>query len=107
MNDALLRRQEVEGALVLEPDELVSARRFDIRIRAELLLDAIPEAFARQPVLGVRLHGGCHVRGQRPRGRRPHHERFVIAASERKAHEERWMPELDVVLLPGLLVLRE
>src|SRR6185503_8589608 len=35
------------------------------------------------------IDGGGHVARERPRGRRPHEERFVFAIDERETHEDR------------------
>jgi hypothetical protein len=45
--------------------------------------------------------------GSGPRRRRPHHQRLALAPAEREAHEQGRVLQLDVVLLAGLLVLRE
>ena len=95
--------QVVERPLVLEPDELLAAR--DVLV--VLTGDREPPEAVAEPVLRVRLHRRRDVRGQRPRRRRPDDQRFALARLQRKADEERGMLELLVVLLAGLLVLRE
>ncbi len=106
VNDTGLRLELVERAGVLETDELVAADRAH-----EALIGVAshgdPAPVGGQPVLRVRLDGRSDVRGQRPRSRRPHDERLAVATDERQAHEERRVLHLDVVLLAGLLVLRE
>jgi hypothetical protein len=97
------RRQVVERPRVLEPDEILAAGDMVV---LTLLLGQRPEPVA-QPVLRVRLDRGRNVRRQRPRRRRPDHERLAVPILEREADEERRVLELGVVLLTGLLVLRE
>src|SRR6266540_2732752 len=71
--------------------------------------DALPrgEVVERAPVLGVRLDRRRDVRRKRPWRRRPDDERLALPAVQREAHVQRRMLELGVVLLAGLLVLRE
>src|SRR5207248_3034164 len=71
VHDVLLRRQLVERAFVLEPDEL---RALDDAVELAVLLREPPTAVA-QAVVGVRLDRGRDVRRQRPRRRRPDDER--------------------------------
>ena len=106
MLDAVLRRQLVEGAAVAPADELLAAPALDERVVREDV-DGDPVAVLAAAVLGVGLDRRGDVRRQRPRRRRPDDERLALALQQREAHEERRMLELDVVLLAGLLVLRE
>ena len=106
MDDVLLRREVVERPVVLEPDELRAANAL-LEMLLRIALDRDPLAHVVAPVLGVGLHGRRNVGRQRPRGGRPDHERLAVPPAQRKADEERGMLELLVVLLPGLLVLRE
>src|SRR5207302_896383 len=66
-----------------------------------------PLAVRGEDVLGLRVDGRGHVGRQRPRRRRPDHERLAFASLERETHEQGRVLELRVVLVAGLLVLRE
>ena len=103
VDDPLLRRQVVERALVLEPDELLTP---DDPVVLGVLLAQSPAAVA-QPILRVRLDRRSDVRRQRPRGRRPDDQRLALTVLEREPDVERRMLQLLVVLLAGLLVLGE
>ena len=103
MRGPCLRGQVLEGRVVLEPDEVLAG--YDVVVLAALL--GQPPAAVAKPVLGVRLDRGRDVRRQRPRRRRPDHQRLALAVDEREAHVERRVLELAVVLLTGLLVLGE
>ena len=103
-DDFLLRGQVVERPLVLEPDELLAPRDVVVLV---LLRRASAQSPSRSPYSASGLDGGRDVRGQRPGRRRPDDERLALAVLEREAHEERRVLELLVVLLAGLLVLRE
>ena len=102
VDDSRLGGCVVEGADVLEADEVLAAR--DVVVlpvgRGEL---PVPVA---KPVLSVGLDRGGDVRGKRPGRRRPDHERFALAILEREAHVERRMFEL-LVLAGEELVLGE
>ncbi len=105
MHDALLGRNVVERAFVLETHELLpSSDSLGGRVRLEL---AEPPGAVDQAVLRVRLHRGSDVGGERPRSRRPDGERLLRAPAQREAHEERRMGQLGVLVLARLLVLRE
>ena len=70
MHDPLLRVEIVEGALVLEPDQLFAARALEEGpVAGQLPHD--PAALRAQDVLGVGLHGGGDVGRKGPRRRRP------------------------------------
>ena len=103
MPDPFLGGQVVERPVVLEPDQVLALE--DVVVLAALL--GQPPAAVAEPVLGVRLDGRGDVRGQRPRRRRPDDQRLAVAVGQREADEQRRVLELAVVLLPGLLVLRE
>ncbi len=105
VDDALLRRDVVERALVLEPDELAAERRADER-RVRLARHRPPLAVLGQAVVGGRIHGRGDVRRKRPGRRRPDDERLVLAVLERKAHVQRGVLELPV-LAGEDLVLRD
>ena len=76
VDDPLLRRQPVERALVLEPDELVAAGAATT-VTSPARSRARHSPPVAEHVLGVRVHRRGHVRGQRPRRGRPDHERLV------------------------------
>src|SRR5262245_3720717 len=103
MRDAFLRRQVVERPLVLEADEILALD--DVVVLA--LRGREPPAAVAQPVLRVGLHGRGHVRGERPGSGRPDDERLARPVLEREPDVERRVLELTVILLAGLLVLRE
>src|SRR5205814_110176 len=86
----------------LEPDKVLALD--DVLVLAALLRE--PPLAVAQAVLGVWPHRRRDVRGQRPRRRRPDHERLV-AVAQREADIERRVLELGVVLVARLLVLRE
>jgi hypothetical protein len=100
---AFLRGQILEGRVVLQADEILA--RDDVVVLPALL--GQPPAAVAQPVLGVGPDRRGDVGRQRPRRRRPDHERLALAVGEREAHVERRVLELAVVLLAGLLVLGE
>ena len=102
VDDPVLRRRVVERPRVLEPDELLALDRAVVVLT---LVRQAPLAVA-QPVLGVGLDRRGDVGRQRPRRRRPDHERLVLALLQREAHVERRMLEL-LVLAGEELVLRD
>src|SRR5204863_2245251 len=75
------------------------------KVRVEI--GGYPFTVCVEAVVSSRLHGRRDVCGQRPRRRRPDDERLALAPLQREAHVERRVLHLDVVLLAGLLVLRE
>ncbi len=104
--DALLRWEIVERGTVVEADEVLAAQALDVVAVGEHV-DGDPVTVLAAPVLRVRLHRRSHVGRQRPWRRRPDHQRLALALDEREADEERRMLQLFVVLVAGLLVLRE
>src|SRR5207302_1796562 len=88
-------------------EEASLAERRDDRLGGLVGREALEGAVAGQPVGGVWMDGGRDVRGERPRRRRPDGQRLALATLQREAHVERRVLELLVVLLAGLLVLRE
>ena len=105
VDDPLLRRDVVERALVLQTDELATERRAHER-RIGLPRDRPPLAVLGQAVVSGRIDGRCHVRGQRPRRRRPDDERLALAPLEREPDVQRRMLELPVLPREDL-VLRD
>jgi hypothetical protein len=106
MDDPFLRRQIVERAFVRKADELFAAHRLrELALAGEVPHQ--PAAVGAQHVLGVWLYGRSHVRRQRPRRRRPDDQRLAFALLEGEADVERWVLELPVVLVAGLLMVRE
>src|SRR5262249_16376621 len=106
VHDALLRREVVERALVLEAYE-IAAEHALLEVLVRKTLDGDPFTGVAAPVLGVRVHGGRDVRWQRPRRRRPDDRGLGAGIGEGEAQVERRMLDLLVVLLARLLVLRE
>ena len=53
-------------------------------------------AYLRADILELRVDGQRDVRGKRPRGRRPHEERFVLPAFDREPDEDRLVRHLAV-----------
>ena len=106
MDDALLGGKVVEWPCIYKANQARTGHALDERVVREHV-DRDPVAVLAPAVLRVRLHGGCDVRRQRPRRRRPDDERLALTLAEREADEERRVLHLDVVLLARLLVLRE
>ena len=69
--------------------------------------DHHPLAVLAQPVLLLGMHRGRDVRGQRPRRRRPDHERLALGVPQREPHVERRVGTLLVHAGLRELVLRE
>ena len=74
-------------------------------LRVGIALDGPPFEALREPVFGVGVHRGSHVRRQRPRRRRPDDERLPGAAFQGEAHVERGVRQLRVRV--DQLVLRQ
>src|SRR6266498_5016310 len=106
VSNLLLCRELVEWTLVLEPDELLAPHGpYGLDVPGKLT--RAPRSLGVEHVLGIRLHRRRDVGRQRPRRRRPDHQRLALAPLEREANEERGVLHLPVVLLARLLVLGE
>ncbi len=104
---ALRRRQLVERAAVGQPHQLGALRlahdrrvRSDPRLRAVAQPPAPPVAALHQHVGELRVDGGGHVRGERPRGGGPDQQVLVVVAfaGDRQADGERQVGQLAVAL---------
>ncbi len=78
----------VERRRVPPADELLAPLPLEEGL-LRMARDGEPLAALATPVLGIRLHGGGDVGRQRPRRRRPDHERLVRPVEEGEADEER------------------
>ena len=88
MLDVRAGAELVERACVAPADELLAAPTLDERLlRIPPGSDPLP--VLAPAVLGLGLHRRRHVRRQRPRRRRPDHERLAGTLREREADEER------------------
>ena len=109
-NDTVLdgrpRLQRVERSLVTPADELGTGQRL-LEGLVRVPRDRDPFAVRAAAVLRLRVHGGCDVRRQRPRRRRPDHERLALPIEQRQAHVERRVGAILVDARLRELVLRE
>ena len=96
----------VERPAVAEADEL-APRRPRLVGRIRLRRDRHPVARGQPPVLELGIDGGGHVGRERPRRRRPHHQRLARPLEQREAHVERGILALLVHARLRELVLRE
>ena len=102
----LQRGSVVERPPVAPADELGPVLRLR-RYPFALPLLRPPLALRREDVFRIGAHSRGHVRGQRPRRRRPDDERLALALRQRKANVQRRMNELHVLVVARLLVLRQ
>jgi hypothetical protein len=104
--DASARAEVVERSPVAQPDELLPLDAPDERL-VRVARDRDPLPSLPQPVLGIGLHRGRDVRGQRPRRRRPDDERLARVVEQREPHVQGRVAPLLVDAGLGELVLRE
>jgi hypothetical protein len=100
------RRERVEGAVVVEPDELRAGDGLDEPLVREAR-GQHPLAVGAAPVRLLRVNRGGDVRGQRPRCRRPDDERLPGPLPQREPDEERRVGAVLIDARLRELVLRE